>query len=122
MEKDEQEKYLRERRRKINLQLNAHKKKQQNELEALKQRIMSGQEEQSKVRATELERLLQKYQNVKKELEIQQQNEENKLVKYLSNPGCISSKFESHFNRSFATSPKLADGDTNEGLNDMEYY
>ncbi|CAD8091948.1 unnamed protein product [Paramecium primaurelia] len=43
-----------------------------NEINALQQRIKGGQDEQKKNRSLDLEKLLQKYQNIKKELEIKQ--------------------------------------------------
>jgi len=46
--------------------------KQDQELSALRQRIQSGSEEQRKARQADLERLLQRYHNVKHELEAQQ--------------------------------------------------
>ena len=75
LEKDEFEKWTRFRDQKLKNQRVQFEQKQQNELFALQKRITSGQEEQRKARAMELERLLQKYQNAKKELETQQSNE-----------------------------------------------
>jgi len=48
------------------------KHRQQQELLALQKRIQTGREEQKKQRQMDLERLLQRYQNVKSELEAQQ--------------------------------------------------
>lgn len=48
------------------------KTQKQNELAALQQRIATGRDEQKKQRQLDLERLLQRYQNVKAELEAQQ--------------------------------------------------
>ena len=48
------------------------KHRQQQELLALQKRIQTGREEQKKQRQLDLERLLQRYQNVKSELEAQQ--------------------------------------------------
>eukprot|EP00828_Plagiopyla_frontata_P041933 TRINITY_DN6129_c0_g2_i1.p2 TRINITY_DN6129_c0_g2~~TRINITY_DN6129_c0_g2_i1.p2 ORF type:complete len:186 (+),score=14.43 TRINITY_DN6129_c0_g2_i1:3-560(+) len=79
--------------KKIRNQLLQLKQKQDNELNALRQRIISGQDEQRKVRSLELERLLQKYQNVKKELDTQQQNEIIRLEKALANPGMSDSRY-----------------------------
>eukprot|EP00828_Plagiopyla_frontata_P041928 TRINITY_DN6129_c0_g1_i12.p2 TRINITY_DN6129_c0_g1~~TRINITY_DN6129_c0_g1_i12.p2 ORF type:complete len:210 (+),score=56.44 TRINITY_DN6129_c0_g1_i12:148-777(+) len=93
METEEYEKWTGQRRQKIRNQLLQLKQKQDNELNALRQRIVSGQDEQRKVRSLELERLLQKYQNVKKELEAQQQNEMIRLQKALANPGMGESKY-----------------------------
>ena len=66
--------------------------KQHNELFALQKRITSGPEEQRKARAMELERLLQKYQNAKKELDTQQQNE---LLKFDKNVQKTTSNLDS---------------------------
>ncbi|EGR33479.1 hypothetical protein IMG5_051570, partial [Ichthyophthirius multifiliis] len=85
LEKQENQQWLQVRDQKIKNQLNQLKNKQQNELNALKQRIIAGQDEQRKNRSIELERLLQKYQNVKKELEIQQQMEANQFIKQQKN-------------------------------------
>merc|ERR1712112_572976 len=46
--------------------------KQQLEMGGLLKRVQSGREEQKQARKTELERLLQRYQNVKTQLEMQQ--------------------------------------------------
>lgn len=81
MEKEEFEKWSKFREKKIGNQRIQFEQKQNNELFALQKRITSGQDEQRKARAMELERLLQKYQNAKKELETQQQNELLKLEK-----------------------------------------
>lgn len=60
------------------------KRRQKQELVALQKRIQSGREEQKKQRQLDLERLLQRYQNVKAELQQQQnleriQNEKKSL-------------------------------------------
>ena len=60
------------------------KHKQQQELLALQKRIQSGREEQKKQRQLDLERLLQRYQNVKSELEAQQNLERIRAEKYSS--------------------------------------
>lgn len=54
-----------------------HSKRQ--ELLALQKRIQTGREEQKKQRQEDLERLLQRYQNVKSELEAQQNLERMRL-------------------------------------------
>jgi len=79
MEKDELDRFLATRDSKIRQQRSLFLAKQENELKALQKRIATGQEEQRKSRAIELERLLQKYQNAKKELEGQQQHEFHRL-------------------------------------------
>lgn len=53
--------------------------KQMNEMGALRKKIEAGVKEQEKQRAKELERLLQRYQNVKKELDNQHRIQKNKL-------------------------------------------
>lgn len=59
------------------------KQRQKHELVALQKRIQSGREEQKKQRQMDLERLLQRYQNVKAELQ-QQQNLERIRTEKLS--------------------------------------
>lgn len=81
LEKEEFEKWNRFRVQKLKNQRVQFEQKQQNELFALQKRISTGQEEQRKARAQELERLLQKYQNAKKELETQQMNEIGRFEK-----------------------------------------
>lgn len=75
LEKEELDRYTPLREKKILSQKVQLEQKQLNELNALRKRISSGQDEQRKARSLELERLLQKYQNVRKELEAQQQLE-----------------------------------------------
>lgn len=58
--------------------------KQEQELNALRHRIQAGAEEQRKARQTDLERLLQRYHNVKSELEAQQNVERLKQRKGLN--------------------------------------
>lgn len=53
----------------------------QQELVALQKRIQTGREEQKKQRHQDLERLLQRYQNVKAELEAQQNLERVRMEK-----------------------------------------
>lgn len=56
--------------------------KQQLEMGGLMKRIQSGREEQKQARKTELERLLQRYHNVKSQLETQQRIIQQRLEKY----------------------------------------
>merc|ERR1712188_48645 len=58
------------------------KHKQQQESRALKKRITSGRETQKRQRQFDLERLLQRYQNVKQELEQQQNLERIRAEKF----------------------------------------
>lgn len=60
------------------------KHSKQNELVALQKRIQTGREEQKKQRQMDLERLLQRYQNVKSELEAQQNLERIKAERMAS--------------------------------------
>ncbi|CAD8133990.1 unnamed protein product [Paramecium pentaurelia] len=84
-ERDELEKWTVGRQQKIRNLISQLRQKQINELNALTQRILSGQEEQRKIRSQELEKLLQKYQNVRKELESQQVQEITRLDKSCKN-------------------------------------
>ncbi|KRX10293.1 hypothetical protein PPERSA_09677 [Pseudocohnilembus persalinus] len=81
LEKDEYQKWIHQRQKKIQNLVTQLQTRQKNELNALRQRIQSGQEEQRKVRSLELEKLLQKYQNVRKELDASQTSEASKLEK-----------------------------------------
>ncbi|CAD8196390.1 unnamed protein product [Paramecium pentaurelia] len=81
MERDEYERWNQSRSCKIRNLILQLKQKQSTELSALQQRIVSGQEEQRKIRSQELEKLLQKYQNVRKELSSQQNQEITRLDK-----------------------------------------
>merc|ERR1711964_632147 len=86
-EKDELEKWLKTRAHKLAAAEAKFLARQNTELQALKKKIQSGADEQRKQRAIELEKLLQRYQNVKKELEGYQQVERYKIdgkVKNLS--------------------------------------
>jgi|EP00927_Polykrikos_kofoidii_P055168 hypothetical protein len=60
--------------------------KQQLEMGGLLKRIQSGREEQKQARKTELERLLQRYHNVKTQLESQQRIIQQRVEKYPLSP------------------------------------
>lgn len=81
IEKQEQEKYIEDRAVKIEIHEQKLFQKQENEMEALRKRIIAGENEQKKQRALELERMFQRYQNVKKELENQHKMERIRLEK-----------------------------------------
>mmetsp|Transcript_25347 Transcript_25347/g.22386 ORF Transcript_25347/g.22386 Transcript_25347/m.22386 type:complete len:292 (+) Transcript_25347:23-898(+) len=81
LEKQEADKWQNNRESKMKHQRSQLQTRQDNELNALRKRIIAGQEEQRKARSIELQRLLQKYQNVKKELENQQQIELLRVTK-----------------------------------------
>jgi len=59
------------------------KHKQKLELNALRQRVSTGKQSQKKARQVDLEQLLQRYQNVKSELEAQQTLEKIRMEKYM---------------------------------------
>lgn len=63
-----------------------YKHQKQQELLALQKRVRTGREEQKKQRQLDLERLLQRYQNVKAELEAQQKLENIKADRMSSFP------------------------------------
>lgn len=81
LEQQEHDKYMEERGYKIENMENKLFQKQENEMEALRKRIIAGENEQKKQRALELERMFQRYQNVKKELENQHKMESIRLEK-----------------------------------------
>mmetsp|Transcript_29227 Transcript_29227/g.76737 ORF Transcript_29227/g.76737 Transcript_29227/m.76737 type:complete len:103 (+) Transcript_29227:685-993(+) len=59
------------------------KAKQSAEILALRKRVQTGRDEQKKQRQLDLERLLQRYQNVKSELESQQNIERIRAEKFM---------------------------------------
>ncbi|CAD8201619.1 unnamed protein product [Paramecium octaurelia] len=81
------QKYQIERTNKINTQLKQLRMRYRNEINALQQRIKGGQDEQKKNRTLELEKLLQKYQNIKKELEIKQKMDKLAFEGQFTNKG-----------------------------------
>jgi len=72
MEKKELEAWKSKREGKLSIMEEQFLHKQQLEMGGLLKRVQSGREEQKQARKTELERLLQRYQNVKTQLEMQQ--------------------------------------------------
>ncbi len=64
--------------------------KQQNEMQAMRKKLEGIQSEQMKLRETEHNKLLQRYQNVKKELENQQNLERIRLEKASTRPWTAS--------------------------------
>ena len=81
LEKLEMGRYEEERNEKIMKSEEKLFQQQDNEMEALRKRIIAGENEQKKQRALELERMFQRYQNVKKELENQHKMERIRLEK-----------------------------------------
>ena len=68
---------------KIRIQLNAMSEKQRQEVEALALKVQTNINENEKARKIETERLLQKFMNVKHELDQQQRLEMSKIQKQL---------------------------------------
>jgi hypothetical protein len=68
------------------------KQVKQQELIALQKRIQTGREEQKKQRHQDLERLLQRYQNVKAELEAQQNLERIRMEKMVQSGALTSTR------------------------------
>ena len=66
-------------------------RRQEQELNALRKRIQTGAEEQRHARELDLERLLQRYQNVKSELEAQQTAERHRQKKGAAGQGLLQS-------------------------------
>ena len=96
MEIEEREKYMKDRQKKI---ISAEAKliqKQQNEMNALKKKLEANLNERLKLRETEHNKLLQRYQNVKKEIQNQQTIE--------------LAKFEKQYNTVTALRPQTAKG------------
>jgi exonuclease VII large subunit len=81
LEKDEREKYMNERQKKIIAAEAKLISKQQNEMNALKKKLEANLNERLKVRETEHNKLLKRYQNVKREIEKQHNIEKNKFDK-----------------------------------------
>jgi hypothetical protein len=81
MEQDEQEKHLANRSKKIISAEATLMNKQQNELKALIKKNQAIEDGQLKMRDVEHNKLLQRYQNVRKELENQQSIERNRMDK-----------------------------------------
>jgi hypothetical protein len=85
MEIEERENYMKDRHKKI---ISAEAKliqKQQNEMNALKKKLEANLNDRLKLRETEHNKLLQRYQNVKKEIENQQNIERIKFEKAFQN-------------------------------------
>ena len=81
LEKVETDKFSQDRQLKMENALDKLFQAQEKEMEALRKRIIAGENEQKKQRALELERMFQRYQNVKKELENQHKMERIRLEK-----------------------------------------
>jgi hypothetical protein len=85
LENNEREKYMKERAKKIIAAEAKLIQKQQNEMNALKKKLEANLNERLKLRETEHNKLLQRYQNVKKEIENQQNIERIKFEKQYAN-------------------------------------
>ena len=82
MEKTELGQFRQARSRKIQSLLDQFVIKQRRELAGMLKRVESGREEQRKARKVELQRLLQRYHNVKSQLESQQRIVRLRAEKY----------------------------------------
>jgi len=80
----EEEKHANERQVEMLNKEKLYKQKLALEAEALKRRIAQGRAEANRARQTDLERILQRYSNVKGELEAHQRTERSKLDKEIS--------------------------------------
>ncbi|CAD8187907.1 unnamed protein product [Paramecium pentaurelia] len=90
LEKEEFNKWNHTRQNKIRNLIQQLRQKQIIELNALQQRILSVQEELSKNKSQELQKMLSKYQHVRKGLENQQNQEINRLEKSIKNQSIMS--------------------------------
>ena len=87
MEEEERERYMQQRHKKIVAAEATLIQRQANEMNALRKKIETGMNERLKQREIEHNKLLQRYQNVKKELENQQNLERIKVEKAFTRPG-----------------------------------
>ncbi len=71
LEAIEMERWMKRREKDMNRLENQFKQGKRQELSALQKRIQTGREEQKKQRQLALQRLLQRYKNLKKEMEVQ---------------------------------------------------
>ncbi|EAR82697.2 hypothetical protein TTHERM_01093630 (macronuclear) [Tetrahymena thermophila SB210] len=79
LEKQEEEKWVKVHEQKIEKKREQIVLKQKQEMEALQVRLENSLQEKIKIRTLELEKLLQKFQNMKNELEVKQNQELSKL-------------------------------------------
>ena len=111
----EREKYMKERHKKIIASEAKLIQKQQNEMNALKKKLEGNLNERLKLRENEHNKLLQRYQNVKKEIENQQNLERIKYEKQFkahniggSRPGTgVNSMMTSKMNQSRMKQSKM---------------
>mmetsp|Transcript_44684 Transcript_44684/g.52354 ORF Transcript_44684/g.52354 Transcript_44684/m.52354 type:complete len:260 (+) Transcript_44684:267-1046(+) len=92
LEAHEMEKWLTNKQNVLFQMEEKFKQQKQQELSALQKRIRTSREEQKKQRHIALERLLQRYQNVKNELEAQQNLERMRYEKNAINVPAVSNK------------------------------
>ena len=78
LESIETDKWMKQRQKDIHRHENNFKKLKRQELVALQKRIQTGRDEQKKQKKLALQQLLQRYKNVKKELELQQNVERSR--------------------------------------------
>lgn len=95
LERVEMEKWHNVREHKMRNQKIQLENKQTNELNAIRKRILTGQEEQRKARSLDLERLLHKYQNIRKDLNLRHQAELNQVTRSSKGSSTFGSTFRS---------------------------
>lgn len=97
LEQREQKKYYQDRQKRIEKFESKIIQSQEKEMESLRKRIIAGENEQKKERALKLERMFQRYQNSKAELEGQQKKDKNLLKKGVSsfNPNLSQMSYNS---------------------------
>jgi RNA polymerase-binding transcription factor DksA len=88
----ELEKWHSQRQQDLLMKEGKFKHSKQQELVALQKRVQTGREEQKKQRHQDLERLLQRYQNVKAELEAQQNLERVRMEKLVQSGNLMGSR------------------------------
>jgi hypothetical protein len=115
LEREENDRWIQLRDLKIKNQRQQLEMRQSNEITALRKRIATGQDEQRKARSIELERLLQKYQNVKKELDTQQSHEVLKIGK--QSKGSQASLYRSGSGSQYVNNRATPRADSKNGMN-----
>ena len=102
LEEKERSKYNQGLDHKIDVQLKKLVKQQDMEVESLRKRIIAGENEQKKQRALDLEKMFQRYNNVKKEME----NNHKKEINYMNkgNGSVFNPNISKMSNRSYKSS------------------
>ena len=112
-EKIEVEKYQIERSKKIEALLDQKANQQQNEYLALRKRIINGLDELELQRKAESDRLLLKYENIKKNIEIAQ-NMESYFIEKSMKSASLQQSIRNYFSTPLNPEPKIQQGETVE--------